>query len=341
MDANEKYDLITKDLKEVIGQDELREILSKRDIHIYWGTAPTGKPHVGYFVPMLKIADFLEAGCRVTILFADMHAYLDSMKSSFEQLEKRTQYYEWLIKEMLTLAGVPLDKLSFVKGTDIQLSKEYTLDMYKLSALASSNDAKRAGSQVVKQAENPKVSSLLYPILQALDEEYLKVDAQFGGIDQRKIMMHAREFLPKIGYKKRIELMNPLIPGLTQSGKMSSSEPHSKIDFEDSEKATSKKIHKAYSVDGVVEGNGLLAIAQFILCKQLAKSNSPFVITRPAEYGGDISFKNYTQLEEAFATQKLSSIDLKQGVATHLNAFLKPLRDKLPQIEHIKKDAYD
>jgi tyrosyl-tRNA synthetase len=47
------------------------------------------------------------------------------------------------------------------------------------------------------------MSSLLYPILQALDEEYLGVDIQFGGVDQRKIFTFAREHLPKLGYKRR------------------------------------------------------------------------------------------------------------------------------------------
>ena len=32
---------------------------------------------------------------------------------------------------------------------------------------------------------------------------YKSVDAQFGGVDQRKIFMFARDHLPKIGYKKR------------------------------------------------------------------------------------------------------------------------------------------
>jgi tyrosyl-tRNA synthetase len=35
--------------------------------------------------------------------------------------------------------------------------------------------------------DHPLLSGLIYPGLQALDEEYLKVDAQFGGTDQRKI----------------------------------------------------------------------------------------------------------------------------------------------------------
>jgi tyrosyl-tRNA synthetase len=141
----------------------------------------------------------------------------------------------------------------FVQGTDFQLSREYTLDVYRLSSLVSQRNAQKAGADVVKQAAAPPLGGLLYPLLQALDEEYLKVDAQFGGVDQRKIFNLASEYvfvftswcvcvyvcinlcmvcvcvclgtltfftisysaLPRLGYKKRIHLMNPMVPGLT------------------------------------------------------------------------------------------------------------------------------
>jgi len=51
----------------VIGEEKLRGILRERDLRVYWGTATTGKPHVAYFVPMSKIADFLKAGCEVCL----------------------------------------------------------------------------------------------------------------------------------------------------------------------------------------------------------------------------------------------------------------------------------
>ena len=62
-----------------------------------------------------------------------------------------------------------------------------------MTSLVSEHDAKKAGAEVVKQAQNPLISGLLYPGLQALDEHYLNCDAQFGGIDQRKIFMFAEE----------------------------------------------------------------------------------------------------------------------------------------------------
>ena len=76
---------------------------------------------------------------------------------------------------MLESIGVPLDKLRFVRGTSYQLDRQYTLDVYRLSSLVTEHDAKKAGAEVVKQVASPLLSSLLYPGLQALDEEYLKV----------------------------------------------------------------------------------------------------------------------------------------------------------------------
>jgi len=340
MSPEEKFELIIKNLQEVVDEDKLREILKERDLKVYWGAAPTGKPHLGYFVPMLKIGDLLNAGCEVTILFANLHAYLDNMKSTWEQLEFRTKYYELIIKEMLTLVGVPLDKLKFVIGKEFQTQPEYTLDMYKLSALASTRDTQRAGADVVKQNETPKMSGLLYPILQSLDEQYLGVDAQFGGVDQRKIFMFAREFLPKIGYEKRIHLMNPLVPGLGESGKMSSSEPNSKIDFDDTDKQIRKKINKAFCVDGIVEANGLLAILKYVVFIILDHQEREFIIDRPEEYGGKISFKTYDEVETAFASKELASVDLKQGLAEEIIKLITPLRAKIEENKELYDKAY-
>ena len=58
MTATEKKALITRNLQETLGEDRIDEVLKTRDLKVYWGTATTGKPHVAYFVPMSKLADF-------------------------------------------------------------------------------------------------------------------------------------------------------------------------------------------------------------------------------------------------------------------------------------------
>lgn len=80
-----------------------------------------------------------------------------------------------VIRAALESISVPLDKLKFVRGRSYQLLEEYTLDMYKLSTKATVHDLMKAGAEVVKQTEHPLLCGVLYPGLQALDEEYLKV----------------------------------------------------------------------------------------------------------------------------------------------------------------------
>ena len=65
LSPEEKLNLITRTLQEVLGEEKLKEILKEQELKVYWGTATTGKPHVAYFVPMSKITDFLKAGCEV------------------------------------------------------------------------------------------------------------------------------------------------------------------------------------------------------------------------------------------------------------------------------------
>ncbi|XP_070567902.1 tyrosine--tRNA ligase, cytoplasmic-like [Ptychodera flava] len=327
-----KHNFITRNLQEVLGDDRLLNLLKEgKEINIYWGTATTGKPHVAYFVPMIKIADFLRAGCHVTILLADLHAYLDNMKAPWQLLNLRTQYYEVVIKGMLESIGVPLEKLKFVRGTDYQLNKEYTLDVYRLSSLVTEHDAKKAGAEVVKQVDHPLLSGLLYPGLQALDEEYLKVDCQFGGIDQRKIFTFAEKYLPQLGYAKRIHLMNPMVPGLT-GGKMSSSEEDSKIDLLDNQRAVRKKLKKAFCEPGNIADNGVLAFAKHVVFP-LFKQDEKFVVPRWKKFGGPIEYADFDSLEQAFAKEELHPGDLKNAVDSYLSKLLDPVRKKFEDTE--------
>ena len=216
MNNKEQLELIKENLAEIIGEKELDEkILSGNTLKVYWGTSPTGKPHIGYFLPLIKISQLVKAGCEVTILFADLHAYLDSMKSSWELLELRTQYYENIIKQVLLVLGTDLTKIKFIKGTDYQLDSKYTIDVYKFMSKITIDSAQKGGAEVVKQSDNPLLSGLVYPLLQILDEIYLGTDAELGGQDQRKIFMMSRDHIHKIGYKPIIHLMNPMIPSIT------------------------------------------------------------------------------------------------------------------------------
>jgi tyrosyl-tRNA synthetase len=113
-----------------------------------------------------------------------VHAFLDNLKAPLELVKHRTKYYEFVITAVLKSLGIPVSALRFVEGSSYQLTPEYNMDNYRLCATVTEHDAKKAGAEVVKQVDSPLLSGLLYPGLQALDEQYLDCDFQFGGVDQ-------------------------------------------------------------------------------------------------------------------------------------------------------------
>ncbi len=345
-----KFEKITRDLQEVIGEDKLKEILETRNLKLYWGTATTGKPHIGYLMPLLKIKDFLDADCEVTILFADLHAYLDALKSTEEQLEYRVAYYTRVIKETLVALGVPRksitgenSKIKFIRGTSFQLAPKYSMDVYRLMSKTSLRDATKAGAEVVKQSKNPKMASLLYPGLQTLDEEYLDVDCQFGGIDQRKIFMMAEKYLPLMGYKKRIHLMNPMIKSFNEGGadKMSSSEVNTKIDLIDLPKKIKKKVGKAFCPEKDID-SGLFQFFEKVIWKILRDNNKSILFSRPEEYGGNIECENLESLKTNILSGNIHPVDFKQFISQFLIDILEPVRklNDNEEFNEICKKAY-
>lgn len=329
----EKMELITRGLQEVLQRDKLESILKERDLKIYWGTATTGRPHAAYFVPMAKIADFLKAGCEVTILLADLHGYLDSQKAPWALLEHRTKYYQNIIISMLKSINVPIDKLKFVRGTEFELKADFSRDLFRLISLTSLHDAKKAGADVVKQTDDPLLGSILYPLLQALDEEYLDCDAQFGGVDQRKIFIYAEKYLPQIGYSKRIHLMNPMVPGLA-GGKMSSSVIESKIDLLDDAKTLERKVLSSACDWGSASENGVIAFIQHVILPIFGK------------FSLQIDNRDYTDTDtimKDIETNLIAQDQVKKATASYIDKLIAPIRNDFesnPELKLLDRNAY-
>lgn len=350
MDIDQRIQLITRDVAEIINLENLVRVIKERVPMLYWGTAPTGKIHIGYLMQMLKIVDYINAGCKVKILIADLHGILDS-NTSPDKVNHRATYYEHVIKAMLVHGlNCNIDNVEFIRGTSFQLSPQFTMDMYRVSALTSVKRATHAGSQVVKQTDSPNMASLLYPTLQALDEVYLDVDISVGGKDQRKIMMFSKETMPLIGYKKeRTHIMTSIMGGIRVSpnivddeitSKMSASNESSKIDILDSFAQIKKKVNAAFCLEGNIGDNSLMDITDKLIFKLL--NGRPFVVNRKEEYGGDKEFTNIQQLRDDFESKALHPADFKKSLSIILNQFLEPIRTALntPEFKLVIKSAY-
>ena len=340
MNTAERTGLVTRFTEEVIEESEIEALFEgPGEPTAYVGYAPTGEMHIGHFTTMRKLADFLEAGIDVTVLVADLHAHLDDAKSPFELLDARSEYYRTAIEAMIDAAGADPSGVSFVRGTDFQLEAPYTMDLYRMLAETTLSRAQRAGSEVVRQSENPKLGGLVYTLMQALDVAALEADIAYGGIDQRGIYMLAREQLPAQGYDKPACVFAPLLSGLS-GGKMSASEAGSKINLTDDDDAVEEKIGGAYCPAGEAEGNGVLEYLRFLVFPVLEERGRSFVVERPEEYGGDLTYDGYGALESDFVSGELHPADLKPAVAAAISDVIDPVRERLSEESELLASAY-
>ena len=311
--------LIKRNTEEIVTQEELERLLeAKESPTAYVGYEPSGKIHMGHVLTVNKLVDLQKAGFEVTVLLADVHAYLNE-KGTMEEVREIADFN----KECFIALGLEEGKTKFVYGSDYQLEPGYMLNVLKMARNTTLNRAKRSMDEVSRSADNPRVSQMVYPLMQAVDIAILGVDVAVGGIDQRKIHMLAREGLPGLGYKAPICIHTPILLGL--DGKKMSSSANNFISMDDSEKAVKKKINKAFCPEGDIVDNPVLALFKYHIMPRFEK----ITIHRPEKYGGDLHYPGYEELEAGFASKELHPMDLKAGAAEYMNQILEPVREKM------------
>jgi len=334
---NGKIELALRNVEEVVTREELENIINSGSGVGYYGTAPTGPFHIGYLVPLGKVSDLVRAGVRMKILLADIHAYMDDRKTDWSMLKVRTEYYFRCIS--LLLKDVDIE---YRVGSDFQFQREYFEKLYRMSALITVSRAQRAASLVTRMKE-PKVSELIYPIMQAIDCDALKVNIALGGIDQRHIYMLTREYFPLLGLNPVTCIFTPLIPSLRGPDvKMSASIPESNIQVYEPEESIRKKVLRAYCPMKEVKSSGLqytnpiVAIASLALIPMLGSLR----VERDPSKGGDIIYNDAGLLERDYVEGKIHPLDLKNSVADALIDFLKPVRDYFKTKHDLILEAY-
>lgn len=315
MNIDEKIQLVEEGTLEVIETEELKELLEKEEAIAYTGYEPSGKIHLGHAVTVEKLKTLQKLGVKVKILLADYHAYLNG-KGSLEEIAETADYNMRCFKAL----GLD-DTTEFILGSSFQLKPEYTAKVYKIATLTTLKRARRSMDQVSRHDDNPKVASVIYPIMQSVDMAALDVDIALGGMEQRKIQMLARETLEKIGEKRPICIHTPLLHGLDGDAKMSSSKGNF-IAVDDSVEEITKKIKKSYCPQGQIEDNPMIEIALTFVYPNQEK----LLIKRPEKFGGDIELTK-EELLEKFESGDLHPMDLKTGIKDFLIEYFAPVRE--------------
>jgi len=310
MDTHER---VTRNTVEIVTEEELRSLLGQTQKKVYAGYEPSGEIHLGHLVTINKLVDLQAAGFEVTVLLADLHAFLNR-KGTMEKVGELAEYNKRCFE------GLGLKNVDYVLGSDLQLNRDYELLVLQLSQQITLNRATRSMDEVGRQMDHPTVSQMVYPIMQMADIAMLGVDAAVGGIDQRKIHMLAREHLINFGYKAPVCIHTPILNGL--DGKKMSSSQGNYISIADSEEEIRKKCQKAFCPPEIPE-NPILQIFQFHIFSRL----SEVTIKRPEKFGGDRTFTNYREIEASYDKGEIHPLDLKKSCGESLVEILEPVRE--------------
>ena len=335
MNIDERVGLVKQVGEEILTEEELRELFSKKKNPLaYDGFEPSGKVHIAQgMLKAINVNKMTKAGCTFVMLVADWHAWINNkLGGNLENIQTTGKYFE----EVWKASGMDLDKVKFINCTTFVNDPEYWKKVLEIAKHTTIQRMLRCG-QIMNRDEKEMqyTGQLFYPAMQAADIFHLKADICQLGMDQRKVNILARELGPKRGWHKPVAVHHHMLMGLSQPPasskesatdraihlKMSKSNPDSAIFMTDSTAEVDRKIGGAYCPAKQTEENPILEYCKYIIFEK----QSELVISRPAKYGGELQIKGYEELEKQYKAG-LHPQDLKKAVATAINTHLEPVR---------------
>jgi tyrosyl-tRNA synthetase len=335
MDIETKLDLIKRPpLEEVITEQELKELLETNDHpQHYIGFEISGLLHLGNLILSgFKVNDFMKAGVKCQIYLADWHSFINNkMGGDWEKILAAAKYYEEGFKFFCPGAKIVLGSEMYHNND------EYWKNIMKFSKHMTLPRALRCMT-IMGRSESDKLdlSQYFYPSMQALDVKEIGADMPHGGMDQRKAHVLAREIFPKMGWKKPVAVHHHLLMGIAEpmklqaedkleqvtASKMSKSKPWTALFVHDTEEQIKEKLQKAWCPPNQKDMNPVLEIVKYVIFHEAKE----FTVERPAKYGGDIDFKNYSDVENEYVAGKIHPQDLKNSVAASISKIINPIR---------------
>ena len=328
-DSMSDLERLLRNVQELVTQEELEQLLETGGPRTaYIGLEPSGMAHLGWRILSNKMHDLVECGFELNILLADWHAYInDKLGGNIDDIRACSEY----MKDYFAAAGLE-GKVKYVTASEMCDGLDYWEKVLRVAKHASLSRVKRAMTIMGRKEDEALVDSskYIYPAMQVADIFALDVRVAFGGMDQRKAHMLARDVADKLGWRKPIALHTPLLSGLTGGermdpieAKMSKSRPEATLYVHDTAEQITGKLKKAYCPQSQVDGNPVLEIWKYIIFQERESDT----IERPEKFGGDMVFESYDALASQFESGELHPADLKSGTAAQLESMLAPIRD--------------
>lgn len=312
-DPTTRFELITRNTEEVITEEEIWDIsINPSGKRAYVGYEPTGELHLGHLVTVNKLIDLQKVGMDIIILLADVHAQLNE-KGTLDEIRATAEK----MKDQFIAAGLDPEQTEFVYGSDFQFNQKYIMDTHRLAQNSTVTRAKKAVTAgIASREQNLRLSQANYAVMQAVDIPHLNIDLAVGGMAQRKVHMLARDNLPSIGYEAPTCLHTPLVMGL--DGEPMGSSKDNVVKMGDSHETIETKISGAFCPAGKLDDNPVVDIYKFHLFPRFDQ----ITISRPEKFGGDVTYTEFHEFAEAFASGDLHPEDAKASAVEFLNEML-------------------
>ena len=84
----------------------------------------------------------------------------------------------------------------------------------------------------------------------------------------------------------------------------------------------------------------MLEYLEYLVFPILDQRGEAFEIERPEEYGGDLVYESYDDLEADFVTEDLHPQDLKNAAADSISMVIDPIRERFDERPGLLAEAY-
>jgi tyrosyl-tRNA synthetase len=333
MDLESRVERVVRNTEEVLTPDEVRTLLSTHDRpKAYIGFEPSGALTIAHLITARKIIDLAEAGCDVTIFLADWHAWInDKLGGNFPRIQAAGRY----MAAAFTALGADPDKVRYRWAHELTGSPDYWARVIRVAKATSFARTKRAMSIMGRTEEESDLdtSRLFYPAMQAADIFELPVELAYGGMDQRRAHVLAREVAHHYHWPVPAAVHTPLLSSLKGSGrmdpssdsgegKMSKSDPTSGIPIPADTAEIGVRISSAFCPAKQFDGNPVVEIVRYIIFPWEGKLR----IERAARHGGPIEYPDLPAFTAAWTEGGLHPQDLKTAVTAALDRLVAPAR---------------
>jgi tyrosyl-tRNA synthetase len=333
MDLEERVDRVLRHTEEVLTPEEVRSLLASNDHpRAYIGFEPSGSLTVAHLITTRKILDLAEAGCDVTVFLADWHAWInDKLDGDLARIAAAGRY----MQETFEALGADPGRTRYRWSHELTGSSDYWARVVRVAKATSLARTKRAMSIMGRTEEESELdtSRLFYPAMQGADIFELPVEIAYGGMDQRRAHVLAREVAHHYHWPVPTAVHTPLLSSLTGGGrmnptdgtverKMSKSDPSSGIPIPAEKPLIEERIQGAFCPARVVAGNPVVEAVRFIAFPW----EGHLTVERPAKYGGPLEFATETEFDAAWTEGKLHPQDLKVAVVEVLDRLVAPAR---------------